>query len=93
MLPFPPCDALYLYNTTFPNRKLSFLPEIHDRLLPIIGCTGNAMSEDIAEFELAGATKVLSKPVSRQVLKEIVNKYTRVAPPSEGRRQGDGERV
>ena len=45
--------------------------------VPIIGCTGNAMREDIAEFEEAGATSVLSKPVSRAALSGLVQHYTR----------------
>ena len=51
-------------------------------LVPVIGCTGNAMREDMAEFEQAGATSVLSKPVSRSALKGIVEQYTAKRPNS-----------
>jgi signal transduction histidine kinase len=73
-----PCDVVLMDNfmPRLSGVKTVRLLRALGVVLPIIGCTGNAMREDIAEFEQAGATSVLSKPVSRASLKGIVQQYT-----------------
>ena len=39
---------------------------------PIIGVTGNVLSEDVEEFTTAGANEVLGKPVRALQLREIL---------------------
>jgi CheY-like chemotaxis protein len=39
---------------------------------PIVGITGNALSEDVASFTRMGADRVLSKPVEVAVLLQVI---------------------
>jgi CheY-like chemotaxis protein len=43
--------------------------------IPIIAVTGNAMSEDVAEFLAAGANDLLTKPVNEKLLKKTLQQY------------------
>lgn len=43
--------------------------------IPILAVTGNAMSEDVAQFLSAGAQQVLSKPVNAQVLQKTLQDW------------------
>lgn len=43
--------------------------------IPIIAVTGNAMSEDIAEFIQSGANELITKPVNEKQLKKILKHY------------------
>ena len=43
--------------------------------IPIIGVTGNSLAEDINAFMAAGAQKILTKPVSRLQLLQVLQEY------------------
>jgi signal transduction histidine kinase/CheY-like chemotaxis protein len=43
--------------------------------IPIIAVTGNAMSEDVAQFLAAGANDLLTKPINEKQLKSVLNNY------------------
>ena len=41
----------------------------------IIGVTGNMLPEDIEDFKSHGANRVIGKPLSVQILKQIISEY------------------
>jgi len=41
----------------------------------IFGLTGNALSEDVAEFQRAGCDEVLTKPLHMDLLKRLLSEY------------------
>ena len=46
----------------------------------IFGVTGNALSEDVAEFKRAGCDEVLTKPLSLAELKRLLGVYGLLDP-------------
>jgi len=47
----------------------------HGVLLPIIAVTGNALAEDVNAFIAAGASHVLTKPINRKKLHDVLATY------------------
>ncbi|HTN34700.1 MAG TPA: response regulator [Marinobacter sp.] len=47
---------------------------------PIIALTANVMSEDIADYRLAGCTEHLAKPIDKQRFYEVLARYLEVQP-------------
>lgn len=46
-----------------------------NKLIPIIGVTGNILDDDVSNFKSHGANEVLSKPTNINDLKNILDKY------------------
>ena len=44
--------------------------------IPIVALTGNALDEDQRKFIQAGANEVLTKPVRRENIEDILRHYT-----------------
>ena len=43
-------------------------------LIPIVGITGNVLSNDIEYFKEAGANEVLAKPLKREHLEDLLER-------------------
>ena len=49
----------------------------HSSVLPIVGITGNALSEDIEEFLASGANAILTKPIQINELNHLIQSLCR----------------
>ena len=53
---------------------------------PVIALTANVMSEDIADYRLAGCNEHLAKPIDKQRFYETLGRYLSVTPASANER-------
>ncbi|MDO6441876.1 7TM diverse intracellular signaling domain-containing protein [Marinobacter sp. 2_MG-2023] len=51
---------------------------------PVIALTANVMSEDIADYRLAGCNEHLAKPIDKQRFYQVLARYLKVQPGSVG---------
>lgn len=56
-------------------RAILDLPRDDTKQLPIIAVSANAFKEDCEKSQAAGMVEHMSKPFTKQMLKDLLNKY------------------
>lgn len=76
--PIPPFDGVLMDNVMVKIHGPQAAREMRSigYRCPIIGVTGNALPSDIDEFKLCGANEVIQKPLKREMVVMLLDKYS-----------------